>query len=378
MINDVIKLLQEIIAINTVNPPGNERALAEFLYRKGIEAGMEARLQPIDENRANLILRIKGIKEGGKSLIFNGHLDVVPAVGKWTSPPFVLTKRNDRLYGRGTCDMKGGLSCMFIAAERMLKRGFRFKGDLWLVFVADEECNNLGTNLFLKDPLKADCCVIGEPTGLDICYAHRGVFRPRVIIRGKSAHAAHPERGNNAIEKMAGFVIEVEKLKKTLLKQRNDPLSPTVAVTAISGGDKYNIIPDYCEAVLDYRTSPKETEETVTETLSVILDRLSENRTLFDWEIQRIEKADAGYLSPNSDTVKILAKSFRRTFYQEPVVRTFTACGEQSIFLKANIPTVYCGPGDISQAHTTDEYCEYEQLKKAEIFYESIIQEFLG
>lgn len=378
MIDEIEKLLREIIAIESVNPPGNERVLAEYLYEKAIKAGMEAQIQPICDDRANLILHVSGNGNNKKSLLLNGHLDVVPAAGSWNSPPFSLDKRDGRFYGRGTCDMKGAICCMFTAAANIIRQKFPLKGDLWLAFVADEECNDTGTYRFLEDPPQVDCCVIGEPTGLDICYAHRGVFRPRVIIKGKSAHAARPEEGINAVEKMAEFTIEIVKLADSLKKQPYDPLRPTVAVTTLHGGDKHNIIPDRCEAVLDYRLSPEDTEQAVIKTLSRILNCLSDNRTLYDWEIEKVVTVDAGYLPTDSNIVRKLAGIYKRALAREPVLRPFTACGEQSIFLKAGIPAVYCGPGNCAQAHIVDEYCEIDQIKEAEVLYENFIKEFLG
>jgi len=379
MSDSVTKLLKDIIAFNTVNPPGNELALAEYIRALGQNIGVEAELDVIDENRANALLHVAGKKPDAPSLMLNGHMDVVPATGDWKSEPFILEERNGKLYGRGTSDMKGGIACMIAALEQLAEEKFEFGGDLYLLFSADEECNNLGIKHFLKNPRKADYCIIGEPTMLKFCVAHRGVCRHKVIIEGKSCHASNPDNGINSVAKMAYFVQEIDKLNDRLRSGKHQILpASTVAVTTIKGGEKHNIIPDYCEAVLDWRTLPEESEEYVRGELTAILNKLSDYGKLFKYRLELIIYLGAGNLDPADTLVKKSAKAYKASFGQEAFIEGFLACGEQSIFIGNGIKAMFCGPGDIAQAHTTDEYIEVDQLNKAVVLYKNIIKEILG
>lgn len=379
MSDSVTKLLKDIIAFNTVNPPGNERALAEYIAALGRNMGAEAELDIIDENRANVLLHVAGKSPQAPSLMFNGHMDVVPATGEWESAPFVLDERAGRLYGRGTSDMKGGIACMLSALLQLTEEKFDFNGDLYLLFVADEECDNLGTKHFLQMPRKVDYCIIGEPTLLKLCIAHRGVCRHRVIIEGKSCHASNPDNGINSVSKMAYFVQEIEKLNDRLRSGRHPVLpASTVAVTTIKGGEKHNIIPDYCEAVLDWRTLPEESEEFVRGELTAILDKLSDHGRLFKYRLELVIYLSAGNLDAADTLVKKAEKAYQESFGQAAFVESFPACGEQSIFNRNGIKAMFCGPGNIEQAHSTDEFIEKDQLKDAVILYKNIIKEILG
>lgn len=375
----MIKLLKDIIAFNTVNPPGNERALAEYIADMGRNMGAEAELDVIDETRANVLLHVAGKNSNAPSLMLNGHMDVVPATGEWKSDPLILDERDGRVYGRGTSDMKGGIACMLSALLELAEEKYDFGGDLYLLFVADEECDNLGIKHFLQKPRKVDYCIIGEPTELKLCVAHRGVCRHKIIIEGKSCHASNPDNGINAVGKMAYFVQEIEKLNDRLRSGRHQVLpASTVAVTTIKGGEKHNIIPDYCEAVLDWRTLPEESEAYVRGELTAILDRLSDNAKLFKYRLELIIYLGAGNLDPADTLVQKAKEAYRSSFGQDAAVESFPACGEQSIFIRNGIKAMFCGPGDIAQAHSNDEYIEVKQLEDAVVLYKSIIKKILG
>lgn len=374
------QILRTLVGYPTVNPVGGELPCAKEIEAWARRLGLETELQPVGENRANVLVYAGSRSRSAKTLMLNGHLDVVPAEGRWEHEPFQLSSDGaGRLYGRGACDMKGGIACMMTALEQLLRENFSFGGTLLLCFVADEECDNLGVKRFLNEAPGVDACVIGEPTDLKLCIAHRGVCRHKITILGKSCHASRPDEGVNAVEKMAAFAVEVTRLNRRLQTGSHPVLPPaTVAVTTFRGGEKHNVIPDRCEAVLDWRTLPEQNEPYVRGVLDGILASLSEEGKSFRYEIQTVISLDAGNLSADSPLVRSALSASQTAFGERAEVLAFPACGEQSILMKAGIPTLFFGPGNIRQAHTVDEYVREQDLPKATAFYKSIIKELLG
>ncbi len=187
-------LLRDLVAIDTVNPPGNEKTAACFLGELLQRWGFDVSIEDIAPNRANLTASLR--QGEGPEAALCGHLDVVAAdSSQWQSDPFVLRRDGDRLFGRGVCDMKGAVCCMAAAARDFLDRaGSCFSGVLTLLFVADEELGSGGALAYAAKNQKPDSLLIGEPTNMDVCIAHRGGSRYRLDILGKSGHAARPAR----------------------------------------------------------------------------------------------------------------------------------------------------------------------------------------
>lgn len=374
------ELLEKLVAFQSVNPPGNEEPLARWIAGWADKLGLKADLQAVAPSRANVIVSAGAKRPGVRTLVLNGHLDVVPADGAWNGDPFLIRQQNGRLYGRGTCDMKGAVACMLTAVEELLAEGFRWKGCLMLVFVCDEESDNLGTHHLLGTPFTADACVIGEPTHLEVCVAHRGVCRHRVIISGRSGHASDPSSGVNAVEIMGAFTQEIVKLNHRLQREPPHPILPqsTVTVTVIHGGNKHNIIPSLCEAVLDWRTLPHQDEPYVRAALSEILERIKRRTARFTYELKTIIASEAGSLDADSDLALTALDVSRQVMGDNPSAVSFPACGEQALFLRSQIPTLFFGPGDIEQAHTSHEYVDICQLTLATAWYKEMIRKILG
>ena len=255
---EMLELLQNMIHMPTANPPGDEQALAEYLADYLKARGIQAWVQPVKENRANLCAALGTGK--GPTLVFNGHLDVVPPGHGWQHDPYLAVEEAGRIYGRGSCDMKGAVAAMIIAACQLKAEGFPFQGTLKLAFVADEECDNIGTHTFLdSSDGKADFAVVGEPSQMQICIAHKGVERFHVKCHGLATHASAPQRGRNAIMLAAKAVQAVEEYH-WILQERHHPLvgTPSAVVTLIEGGQKDNVVPDLCSFVVDRRILPGE------------------------------------------------------------------------------------------------------------------------
>lgn len=236
----VLKIFQELMRLDTINPPGSEKLAADYLFRVFSQAGIPCEVQPLGGGRANFVAWIGG---GGPVLELGGHLDVVPCPGDWRHPPLDATEEDGLFYGRGACDMKGGVAAMCAAALELFREKTPLRGTLRLAFVADEEHVNLGMRAYLTKYPAADWAVLGEPTDLEIAIAHRGVARFYVDLRGHAQHAALPSAGETAVHKAARAVLAIDQLNGELSGLTHPLLPPpSIVVTQLEGYEKDNVV----------------------------------------------------------------------------------------------------------------------------------------
>ncbi|MEM1484331.1 M20 family metallopeptidase [Oscillospiraceae bacterium PP1C4] len=365
--------LKDLVAIETVNPPGREARAALYVAQTLMRYDIETEVQTVAEGRANVIA---AIGDSENLVILNGHLDVVPAGDGWDTDPFQPIVRDGRLYGRGSCDMKAGLAAMMATAIRVKQENLLGNCRLVLAFTADEEVNGLGSKHFIKHFHfgKKNLVVIGEPTENQINIAHRGVVRLRVRATGRQCHSGQPQNGINAIGGLSHIIMELEKLhqERTQIKHPILP-SPTMCCTMIQGGAKDNVIPGECECVLDCRTIPGDTAEKLR---AQVLERISAMRGLdpeIQVEVTPFIEVLPGMAEPDSRVVQIARAAYHAAFGREPVLADFPACCDMSCFTAHGLETVLCGPGSIQQAHTANEYVVLDQLQDAIEFYTNLI-----
>ncbi|HJC47557.1 MAG TPA: ArgE/DapE family deacylase [Candidatus Lachnoclostridium pullistercoris] len=376
-----LSLLKELIAFDTSNLPGNEKGCASYLEGLLKNAGFETVLQvmPDAPDRANVIAAVGSKK--GKSLIYNGHLDVVPAGEGWNSDPFCAVVRDGKLYGRGACDMKGGVAAMAAAALSLVEEGFSFAGgQLILVFVCDEELHDMGIRHYIASPefVKADYGVISEPSGGQFCLAHRGVARYEISVLGVSCHAGVPEKGINAMTNAGYALLALEKLSKSLAARTHEILPPpTLAPTVISGGLKDNIVPDLIRIQVDRRMLPGESLESCQKEIEEVLDQVKRERKEFDYRIKPYVCLNAGYVAKDSEIVKICNEVYRETTGKEAVNTFFTGGNDQNFLVDAGVPTLVFGPGSLDQAHTVDEYVKLEDMEESTEFFYQLAKKIL-
>jgi acetylornithine deacetylase len=204
----LLRLLQELVQINSVNPSlsntgEGEGKIARYIGEYLDKLGLEIHYQELEQNRVNVIGILKGTG-AGKSLILNGHTDTV-SIGQMEIDPFKPKQKNGKMYGRGALDMKSGVAAQIMAIQSLIEAGITLKGDVILTFVADEEYASIGTEAVLKD-YSADAAIICEPTNLDIIIAHKGFIWTKIEIFGRAAHGSMPDKGIDAIIK-AGKVL---------------------------------------------------------------------------------------------------------------------------------------------------------------------------
>lgn len=368
------KFLHELVGFKTVN--GDEKPLAEHIGKTLSTYGFQTEIQPIAENRANVVA-VYGHSEN--RLIFTGHLDVVPPGGSWSSgDPFTLTEKDGRLYGRGACDMKGGIAAMMASAVRAVETGETKNCELRLVFVADEEVDGLGSLYYVnhEQPTDKTIAIIGEPTMLEACIAHRGVTRFSVKIYGRQCHSGVPQEGINAIYPMARFLLEIQQLDKERQSWDCGILPPpNITATIVHSGVKENAVPGESEVILDCRTVPGETVQTLKDSILSILHSLFDG-TEVTYAVNDFINVTPSRTEEDGRVCTILTNAYKEVFGQKETVTYFKGCCDMSYFCaKGYSQTLLCGPGSMDQAHTVDEYIEIEQLHKAVDLYSEVIRQ---
>lgn len=372
----VTEVLEKLVSIDTTNPPGNEKDLSDWIAGYLAPYGFEIEQPSCGENRTSLIAKFR--RGDGPKLVLNGHLDVVPAGAGWATHPFEPVRKDGRIYGRGSADMKAGVAAMICAAIEVAKCPEGVLGELCLIFSADEEIVNLGTLSCRHGWIDADFAVIGEPTDMQIEIAHKGTARFEIIVHGKGCHSSMPWNGVNAVQKALKAVKAIEQFDKSLESVTHPLLSrPSIAVTMIRGGEKDNIIPDKCSVFVDYRMIPGDTGDRVERAIAAYLDAVKADDTEFAYSLRRYINLEPGEVAKDHPWVKRTAEVYESQFGVKPVIRDFPATCEQVLFVKEGIPAVVVGPGRIEQAHVANEYVEIQQLEQAVIYYEALARRVL-
>ncbi len=364
-------ILQKLVEADTVNPPGNERNAAVVLYNLLKSYNIDCELQELGNNRANFIAQIG---EGQPVFEFNGHLDVVPFTDDWNYNALNTTKKEDKIYGRGTCDMKGGLSAMTAAMIALSEEKVKLNGTLRLTFFADEECLSIGAHAFYKKYKPAQIALIGEPTNLNIAIANRGVVRHQVDIKGKARHAALNPIDDTAMTDAAKAILALQQANINLQKQTHSVLPPPgISITMVHGYEKDNIVPAKVRLLVDSRVHPKTTYE---QSLKVIVDVL-ENVGIKNYETEKLYFLQGGEVPPDDAFVQkccdITQKILNRP--QKPI--EFGATCEQSFLLNAGTKAIIFGPGSLKQAHITNEFVPCKEFEKSLDCYFEIAKYFL-
>ncbi|QWU15571.1 succinyl-diaminopimelate desuccinylase [Paenibacillus sophorae] len=373
-----VEILADLIRFQSVNPSGTEGEAADYVAKIMREAGCEVELQEIEPGRPNVIARLKGTG-GGKTIILNTHMDVVPAGEGWSSDPFTMLRKGDRVYGRGVMDAKGPLAAMMAAVEAIAASGAQLPGDIVLAAVVDEEAASLGARR-LPDDLHGDLAVIGEATDGKLAIAHRGSIRPVLAAEGVSAHSSTPHLGVNAVSLMARTLVALEDFAEQELTKRLHPLTgqSTLSVTVINGGIKESMIPDRCEALIDRRLIPGEAEDDALREIEQIIAGLPalDGRVRIDRLVPTTGVASE--TRPDHPMVELASAAIERVYGHKPELTGLTANCDMTHFVKRGIPSVIYGPGDFSVAHKIDEWVTLSELENATRVYASIAVEVAG
>jgi acetylornithine deacetylase len=364
------EMLARLVAFDTISDRSN-RAMIDFIadYLDGFGVACSI-AEDASGTKADLIATIGPSVPGG--VILSGHTDVVPVAGQaWTSDPFELVARGDKLYARGSADMKGFIATALALVPEFLAR--KLVRPLHLVFSYDEEVGCLGAPSliarYVRDFPQAAAAIVGEPTGMRIANAHKGVSVYRTHIIGKPGHSSNPAAGVNAIATAADCIrFLMDEAAAFEVKGRNDarfdPPHATVSIGQINGGTAMNIIAGECEFTWDCRS--------VVATEAADLEARFDDHCALDLVPQMREIAPQAsikthrhaYVPPlivdPQNPAEALAR--RLTGQNDAVVSSFAA--EAGMFQQAGIPAILCGPGEIAQAHRADEFVSRDQMRQ--------------
>lgn len=373
MINDALTLeiFEALMAQDTINPPGNEKRGALCLKEIFDREGIPCEVQDLGNNRANFIA---SFGEGDKILEYSGHLDVVPCVGNWQHTAIGTTEEGDLIYGRGACDMKGGVAAMCSAAISMFRDKTPLNGQIRLTFVADEEDANLGMHAFLDSHKAATYTILGEPTDLHVAIAHRGVGRYYIDLLGHACHAALRSTEETAVAKAARAVMAIEDLNKQLESMTHDVLpSPSIVVTMVQGYEKDNVVPGKVRLLVDFRVLPGMTEP---QTRKLVQDALDAHG-IVGFELTKHFFMPGGEVAQAHPFVSACVEQAEKLNERKEAPQAFGASCEQCFLVEAGSATVVIGPGSLDQAHTVDEFVEKAQLLRAAKLYREIAMDVL-
>lgn len=376
---DSIGLAEALVRIDTRNPSmvpgapgeiGAVRLLAELLPGWGFT--VETRELP--GGRANLVARIGG--GGGRTLMFNGHLDVVGVDGM-VHAPFDAERRDGRLYGRGSADMKGGVAAMCAAAARAAATGLG--GEIVVACVADEEYESIGTRALVEDGIRADAAIITEPTRLAICPAHRGFTWVELEFHGRAAHGSRYDLGVDAIAHAALVLSHLHTYQRGELATRTHPLlgHASLHASTIEGGTGWSIYPDRCTLRLERRTLPGEPPDVALQEVAEAVAHAHRLEPNLEATIAVVGSQAPSDVPVESPVVRELGNSLVRA--GETVrIEGMSAWTDAALLNAAGIPTICFGPGDIALAHSAEEWVPIDEVERAAHVLELFALEWCG
>ena len=365
--------LKEMIAIPSENPmagqvrPGHrEKELGEYYLEQMNQLGMLVGSREAAPGRPNVFGTRAG-RDDRPSLMLCGHLDTVPTEGY--EEPYVPHEQDGRIYGRGSCDMKAGLACYLEVVRLLQDVDVGLSGSLILCGVADEEWQMIGSREIGRNGPFADQCIIGEPSDLAVCPAHKGQFGLFIRTFGKAVHSSIPEQGENAIERMAQVVNALSDYNEELALREPHPLCGhgTYSPGVIRGGDLASAVPDFCELEIDRRLLPSDVSKDVCKDIARRLEPLKQEDPGFRYELSEPSwDIPANDLPVGSPVVQSLLNASMELTGQPEEVRSFPGATDAP-HLKT--PAVVCGPGSLVQAHSLNEFVEVEQCVRATKMY---------
>ncbi len=374
-----IKILKDLISFKTISGENNSSLINycdDILKNCGASS---FKVFDKDKKRVNLFATLKARKSNGKKpIILSGHTDVVPVSKGWSTDPFVAEIINDKLYGRGSCDMKGFLACSLAYAEIFSKSNLL--RDIHFSLTFDEETACIGAPLLIKELKKREItdgiCIVGEPTKMKIIDSHKACYEYTTFFEGLSGHSSKPEEGVNAAEYASRYVNKLMKLRNNLISREPKdsiytPPYSTLSIGGIFGGIAHNVIVDKCH--VNWETRPVNKE-----------DGIYLNNEIDMYEKELLLEMKKGY--PKASIKKEVIGEiigFNRIKDSEACefVSSITGDNEREVvsfgteaglFQEIGISTVVCGPGSIEQAHKIDEFIELSEIKKCLSFLNGV------
>jgi len=367
-----IKILSDLISFKTISGEDNNLLINycdEILKKIGATS---FKTFDSEKKRVNLFATLKAKNPNGKKpIILSGHTDVVPVSKSWSTDPFKATIKDDKLYGRGACDMKGFIACTLAYAPEYSKANL--DRDIHFSFTFDEETACQGAPILIKELIKRGIkdgiCIVGEPTSMKIINGHKGYYEYNTQFKGLAGHSSAPHKGVNAIEYAIRYInklIEIREILKSRAPKNStfDPLYTTLQIGVISGGTARNVIADKCNVEWDLRPVVKEDGVFVNSEIDKFAKETLMPEMVKIYPKSFIKKEIIGEIigfdkEENSQACELISSLTGDN--SRGVVSFGTEAG---LFQEIGISTVVCGPGSIEQAHKVDEYIVLDQLKE--------------
>lgn len=369
---NAVELTQDLVRLRSINPPGDEEPCARLLGDVLSSAGFKVTAHSFAESRTSIVATLPGSSDL-EPICFTGHLDTVPlGSAPWTREPLAGEIDGDRLYGRGSSDMKSGVAAMTLAALALAKLPQR-KAGLVLIFTAGEETGCDGARYLSTLPQvlpQAGALLVGEPTGNYPLIGHKGALWLKAGFHGVTAHGSMPELGDNAVYKAARSVLRLAD-HQFGTTAHNHLGRPSLNVGSLHGGLNVNSVPDQAEVQIDIRTIPGQSNDAIREEISALLD---EGATL-----ARMVDVGSVASNPQNEWISSVFDLYeqRRGGRVDPRGAPFFT--DASVLTPAmnNVPTLILGPGETAMAHKTDEYCLVSKIEEAVDLYTEIGQQWV-
>ncbi len=376
--DQLCKLAAELVAIPSVNPldrpVGDGRGEAEvaaYVESKLREAGIEVELKEVLPGRPNVVARVPG--QSDEAVWFDAHLDTVSAEGM-AFEPFEANTEDGKLLGRGAADDKASVAAMVAALIAVAQGGDKPPKTVLFTATADEEYQMRGLMSLLEGGVTATSAIVGEPTGLEIIIAHKGVARFTMTTSGKAVHSSRPDDGINAIYRMGKVLAAIDAFAKGGVGRESHPMlgRATLSVGVIRGGEHVNVVPDRCEVVVDRRVLPGEdARRAVGDVRDYLNNALQEDLGL---KVSGPELTIPGMSIPSESALaQAVADVVREVTGKAPFngMQGTTHAGQ---LVEAGIPALVFGPGEMGQSHTATEALDLDQLEQAAAVYERLMQ----
>lgn len=356
---ELVELLQNLVRINSENPPGNENDIAIYIKEYLSKNEIDSEIVPLsNNNRSSLVAKLPG-KEL-KNIAFCGHLDTVRVENEhWSMPPFEGLIDGNRMYGRGTSDMKGGIAAAVYSTVLLKRKKIVPQKTIMIALTADEEWGYGGAKVLTEKGFfdQTDFLIIAEPTNSNVAIAEKGELWISIKLFGKSAHGSTPEVGINTVIPGSKLIIEITKRIKEIFKEDSFLGKSTINVGQIHGGTQVNIVPSFTEIQLDFRVITEEDKENTVQLIKAISDDIS---------IKYKVKVEIDIFNYKEPIISSPDNFYIKKFKKATGVEKFTVakyCTDGAIIVPAQkIPFVIYGPGNIEQAHQNDEYIELGSL----------------
>ena len=377
--DETTALLSDLVRIPSVNPTGTEAEIARFIYDWSRKNGLEATLDEKLPGRPNVYVTLKGSKTKPR-ILFNGHLDVVPVGAGWKHDPFGAEIEGDRLYGRGSSDMKAGLAAALVAAKTLAASNAKLNGEIVIDGVIDEEGPGRGTVQALKRGIHAQYGVVCEPTRLQVVTASKGAVDFELTVRGRAAHSSAPHEGLNSIYKMMDVIAGLQRYSRSLRGRSHKLLGhPTLSVDMIQGGVSTWIVPESCSIIADRRTLPGETVEAVSREIEAVVRKMRRDDPGLLVELRYTQQDTSSEVSADEEIVRSFQKECATVLHKRVGVSGLSGTTDARFMINDyKIPTVIFGPGDLSLAHKPDEYASLSEVRKAAQIYAGVARRLLS